>query len=58
MTNINRSSEVIQNLRKSTKNIESRYPYEYAFGTCWAMLTEEQRDYVITLTEEKAKENN
>jgi hypothetical protein len=53
-TNINRSHEVIENL--TIAEGESRYAYAYAFGWAWAMLTEKQRDKMLTLSQEKANE--
>jgi hypothetical protein len=57
-TNINRSNEVIKNLESNKSDLAHRHPYPYAFGWAWAMLTEEQRETMLKLSEQKAKENN
>jgi len=57
-SNINRSNEIIKNLQLANDQIESHYAYPYAFGWAWAMLTDEQRDQMLKLAEQKAKENN
>ena len=59
-SNINRSGEVIQNL-KTALDGNSNYAYSYAFGYAWAMLTEKERTKLLELAERKAneaKENN
>jgi hypothetical protein len=55
-TNINRSHEVIENLKLADNATESRYAYAYAFGWAWAMLTEKQRDKMLKLSQDKANE--
>jgi hypothetical protein len=57
-SNINRSREVIENLKLVKKDVASNHPHAYAFGWAWAMLTETQRDEMLKLAEQKAKENN
>ena len=56
---INRSSEVIVNLKKAN-NGDSDMAYAYAFGYAWALLSEKDRNKMLTLAEQKAneKENN
>jgi hypothetical protein len=57
-SNINRSREVIENIKLAKKDVASNHPHAYAFGWAWAMLTETQRDEMLKLAEAKAKENN
>jgi hypothetical protein len=52
---INRSSEVIANLKKANKG-QSDMAYAYAFGYAWAMLSEKERNRMLELAEQKANE--
>jgi hypothetical protein len=58
-SNINRSNEVIQNL-KLAHNGKSDIAYAYAFGYAWAFLSENERTKLLEMAERKAneKENN
>ena len=56
MSNINKSSELIENLKASGKSNDT--VYAYAFGMAWAWLTDKQREQVLQSAEKMAKEKN
>lgn len=56
MSNINKSSELIANLKKS-KSVGKGMEYPYAFGMAWAWLSEKQRQEILDTAEKMAKES-
>lgn len=44
-----RSSEVVENLRDEKLNFDTAYPK--AFGACWGIMTDEQRQIVLDYSE-------
>ena len=56
---INRSNEVIANLKKANRN-DNAYAYAYAFGWAWGMLSEKERWRMLEMAEAQLneKENN
>jgi len=56
LSNINKSDELIANLRKS-KSVGRDVAYPYAFGMAWAHLTEKQRQTILDTAERMAKES-
>ena len=56
MSNINKSSELIENLKASGKSNDT--VYAYAFGMAWAYLSEKGREEVLKSAEKMAKEQN
>jgi hypothetical protein len=55
LSNINRTNEVLENLRNAGKPRDVVAPY--AFGLAWAYLTEKARDEVIKASERILKES-
>ena len=55
-SNINRSHEVIENLRVAKG--ENSTAYAYAFGWAWAMLSETNRTKMLKLAQEMANEKD
>lgn len=56
MSNINKTDELIANLKKAGQKNDS--VYAYAFGMAWAWLSETQRQKVLDSAEKMAKEKN
>jgi hypothetical protein len=54
---IHRNSEVIKNIQNG-KGLSNSEAYAYAFGWCWAMLSEKNQLILIAKTEEMLKEQN
>jgi hypothetical protein len=54
MSNINKVEEVIINVRKAIGRTSA---FPYVFGYAWAMLTEEQRQQIINMSEKLVEEN-
>ena len=52
-----RSSDIIKNIQNG-KGLDNSGAYAYAFGWCWAMLSEENRLILIAKTEEMLKGQN
>lgn len=55
LSNITRSNEVLENLRNAGKSRDVVAPY--AFGMCWAWLTEQAREQIIKATEKMVAES-
>lgn len=55
MSNLHKSGELIEHLRKSGKSTET--VYAYAFGMAWAWLSDKQREQVLKSAEKMAKES-
>jgi hypothetical protein len=54
-SNINRSNEVIDNLKKAHSG-KSDIAYAYAFGYAWALLSETDRNKMLEIAQVKVNE--
>ena len=54
MSNINKTDELIANLKKAGQKTDS--VYAYAFGMAWAWLDEKGREKLLKSAEKMAKE--
>ena len=54
-SNINRSGEVLDNLKKAHSG-KSDIAYAYAFGYAWALLSEAERTKLLEIAQVKVNE--